>query len=240
LKLEVSLDFLKFCSATLFQFFLFFVLMFLLSKWRFEFQRATRRLFGVPSASGRSFSKLAFAFLVISMGSLLLAAFEISMLVLNAPTLKTLIFTVCFLGAIAYSQKRRLIEKIKPFLHEDEPAPFISFSFILSLLLIFVSISVDLSFRFGVQSAPIEARVETVKPARLGSSIRSVQVQIPAHELSRWSPGISFYRFDSRENGEAISVSQKLNLELQKGSLGLNRAIPTPQLDFLKNHIFGR
>lgn len=226
------MDFLKFSAITITQFIIFFIVILIGAKFRYEMKKKVRASFG--QETNRRVSISAQLIFLLSITSLVFLVFEISTLVLSSNVFLILFLTFIALGFLSLRLMSNLSIALKPLIQPHESSKLLSVMLFLSLIIFTTSLAIELNFIGSSNTKLITANVSSIKPARLSSPIRSVRVQIPAVEFNNNNAGTAFFRFDSRNN-HSLEIG-KIDINLLKGKFGLYRALPLEGQKFLKGN----
>lgn len=229
------MSFFKFCLASAFQLVLLLALTFFLAKWNLAFKKKLQKSMGVEPV--KKVSLAAGIAVVLAMASILLLFYEVSTLVLYKElfTHLSILFAILFFAAqICLKTQSTLSTLLLP----SENPKYFGLVLSLALALFALSAAIESNFLFSSNEKQIRGKVLTVKPARLGSPIRSVKVTILAADINHWKDGTRFFRYNTNITDATIYEEQTLPLILETGSFGLYRAHAEAPYTFLRGNMF--
>lgn len=228
------MEVLKFCTASIVQLIVFFFVIWSLGSANYKFKKAIRLKFGAQRSTKLStFTVSVFLFF---MSSFIFTIYEISTLVLSRSTITSLGFNLFILFILGVVLSPRLSPVVLALTLPGERVRSIMVLAIAGLSLLSIAMAIEVNFLFSGNPELVKVTVETVKPARLSSPIRSIRVSINQdHKLSKQR--FAFFRYDSRKTSD-LAEGQTLTMELRKGVLGLYRLIPGPGEKYLKGNMF--
>lgn len=226
------MDFLKFSAITVIQFIIFFILMLIGAKFKYEINKKARKIAGVEKY--RRVSITAQLIFLFGMVSLIFLIFEISTLVLSSHVFMIFFLTLIALGFLSLRLISNMSFALRQLILPHENPKLLSVMLSIALIIFTMSLAIELNFLMSSNTQIISAEIISIKPARLSSPIRSVRVNVPPVEFNNNTSGVSFFRFDSQKD-QNIDLG-KINVILLKGKFGLYRALPLKEQSFLKGN----